>query len=628
MDVELQEIRDFIAQQPPFDWLSEETLDVLVRKITIRYLRKQSTFPPAGAKKDSVYLIRQGALKITDSQQQLIDILSEGDICYSNCASHKDDDDVNVIVAEDTLLYLLSCATIKQLASAYPQINHFINKSQGDRLRLALKAVNETQSGNSSQNDALFLTTTEQLLNAAFEPISASLSIQEVAQLMTERQQSAAIILESDHSIGIITDQDLRSRCIAKGIAPSESITQIMTRNPKTTTHNQSAFRALLMMSTNNIHHLPVLKAGQVIGIISGNDIIDWQSNHSLSIARSIEQCDSREALINVSLKLPQLQANLMNSGYTAYHFGQAFTSISDAITRKLIELAQLELGKAPVDFVWLAVGSQGRQEQSVISDQDNALLIANQYQAQHQEYFSQLANYVNTGIDLCGQEYCPGKVMANNPQWRKTLTEWQKTFRQWIEQPEKKAIMLACNFFDLRPVYTEQEGSMLVAGLQDRLFSITANNSLFIAALTAQAIRNEPPLGFFRQFVLQGEGSHANSIDLKINALILISDIARVFALKHKIKSTNTIDRLKQAANTSSLSSEGSENLIDSWEMINSIRLNNQARQITNHESVDNYLAPDELSALERNHLKDCFSVIRTIQKALEQRSQSGRFT
>lgn len=624
MDVELLEIRDFVSQQPPFDWLSEETLDTLVRKLTIRYLRKESVFPPDDASIDSVYLIRQGALKIYDTEGRLIDVLFEGDIYYSKCVSQTD---INVSVAEDTLFYVFSCETVKQLADTFPQINHFINKSQGDRLRLALKAGNETLSENSSQNDALFLTTTEQLLNASFEPVCASLSIQEVAQLMTDTQQNAVIIIDDDQSLGIITDQDLRSRCIADGVCATESITRIMTRNPKTIDHNESAFSALLMMSSNNIHHLPILKAGNVIGIISGNDIIDWQSNHSLSMIKSIEQCDSLESLVNVSLKLPQLQSNLMSSGYTAYHFGQAFTSISDSITRKLIELAQVELGPAPINFVWLVVGSQGRQEQSIISDQDNALLLDNAYQPQHREYFSQLCNYVNAGIDQCGQKFCPGKVMANNPQWQKTLAQWQETFAQWINQPDKKALMLACNFFDLRPIYTQQRDSLLTAQLHNDLLAMTANNSLFIAALTAHAVRNEPPLGFFRQFVLQDDGNHEKSIDLKHNALILISDLARVFALQHHIKSSNTIDRLKQAANTKSLSREGSDNLIDAWEMINSIRLNNQARQIVEHEEVDNYLAPDKLSPLERNHLKDCFSVIRTIQKALEQRCQSGRF-
>ena len=621
MDVELLEIRDFLSQHAPFEWLSEETLNALVKKISIRYLRKQASFPPEDAETDSIYIVRQGAINIEDQNHKLLDMLCEGDIYYSNCISQND---LKVTVSEDTLFYLLSCDTLQQLARDFSQVDYFINNTQGNRLRLALQS---SDSNNDSQDEALFLMTTEQLIHSASEPVSAELSIQQVAQIMTEQQQNAVIILDSDDSIGILTDQDLRSRCVAQGVDPHLPVAQIMTRSARTIDFNESAFNALLMMSSLNIHHLPVIKEGKVIGIISGNDIIDWQSSHSLSLVKSIEQCSTKDALVGVAARLPQLQINLINSGYSAFHFAQVFTSISDAITRKLIELAEIEYGKAPVGFVWLALGSQARQEQGINSDQDNALLLSDEFEEEHQDYFTCLTNFVNHGMDLCGLRLCPGKVMANNPDWQKTLSQWQHTFEEWIEQPTVKSIMLACNFFDLRPVYSQPHDSQLTDKLHNRLLFQTQNNSMFIAALTAQAVRNEPPLGFFRQFVLQGEGSHADSIDLKHNALILISDIARIFALQHGIKSSNTIERLKLAARTNSLSREGSENLIDAWELINSMRLANQVKQIVAGDEIDNYLSPDNLTSLERNHLKDCFSVIRTIQKTLEQRNQSGRF-
>jgi CBS domain-containing protein len=622
MDVELLEIRDFLAQHAPFEWLPEETLNTLVKKLSIRYLRKNSHFPPEeDIEAERVYLIRQGAITLKDEQQTLLDVLSEGDIYYSNCLS---DQIEQTIITEDTLLYVIGCDTMKQLAAEFSQVDYFINHSQGNRIRKELRL---SDSDNSAQDEALFNMKTKQLIHSGFEPVNHTHTIQEVAQIMTDTQQNAVIVQEAGKHLGIITDQDLRSRCVAAGISAQQPITEIMTANPVTVSSSESAFNALLAMNAYNIHHLPVLEGDKVIGIISGNDIIDWQGNHSLSLVKSVEQCKNRKALINVTRKLPQLQVNLIKSGYSAYHFTHVLTSIVDAITRKLIELAQLKLGKAPVEFIWLAVGSQGRQEQTISSDQDNALLLSNDFQAQHEPYFHELTQYVTEGLDQCGIQYCHGEVMASNPLWQKTLKDWKITFQDWIEQPQKKSIMLACNFFDFRAVYSENQESTMIQTLHQALFSMTRTNSMFIAAMTAQIVRNEVPIGFFRQFVLQREGSHADSIDLKRNALILISDMARIFAMEQGIASANTIERLKQAANTSSLSKEGSDNLIDAWEIINSIRLNNQIRQINNNETVDNYLIPDDLSSLERNHLKDCFSVIRTIQKALEQRNQTGRF-
>jgi CBS domain-containing protein len=296
---------------------------------------------------------------------------------------------------------------------------------------------------------------------------------------------------------------------------------------------------------------------------------------------------------------------------------------ITDAITCRLLKLAEQTLGEPPVPYVWLAGGSQGRHEQTSHSDQDNALFIDDRVESGDDEYFAALSKYVSDGLNACGYVYCPGNAMATNPEWRQPVSVWNKYFENWIKRPDKRALMLASIFFDLRPIYGE---SALYESVQTDMLSMASNDQIFIAHMVSNALSHRPPIGFFRNFVLIHDKEHANTLDVKHRGIVPIVDIARVYALSGGIVAINTTERLQAACETGAMSQEMSQNLIDALEYISTLRNQHQVERIRHGQAADNFLDPESLSGLERSHLKDSFAIIKSMQEVLEHRYQAGR--
>ncbi len=269
--------------------------------------------------------------------------------------------------------------------------------------------------------------------------------------------------------------------------------------------------------------------------------------------------------------------------------------------------------------YLWLACGSQGRREQTGVSDQDNCLILHDDYdEAAHGAYFADLASFVSDGLDACGYFYCPGDMMATNDKWRQPVKVWRNYFKGWIARPDPMAQMLSSVMFDLRPIAGEES---LYAGIHRETLKAARANSIFRAHMIANSLKHTPPLGLFRGFALIRSGEHKDTLDLKHSGIVPIVDLARVYALDAAIEPVNTRERLLAARKAGSLSHSGADDLVDAYDLIAEIRLEHQARQVREGRKVDNFMAPSTLSALERNHLKDAFGVVKTMQSAMSAR-------
>ena len=395
-----------------------------------------------------------------------------------------------------------------------------------------------------------------------------------------------------------------------------------MTHAPVHVGSDTLAFDALMLMTKKNIHHLPVVDEGRVCGIISATDLIRHEGKNAVHISRLIHKAETVEVLVEISQTIPGLQQQLVSLGGSAEHVGKAITAVSNAITRRLIEMAEEKFGPPPVPYAWIAAGSQARFEQSSHSDQDNGLIISDEMKTEDAAWFTKLADFVCDGLDACGFIYCPGDAMAKNPQWRQTQSIWTGYFEKWINTPEPKALMLSSIFFDVRVVHGEKK---LLRDIQKKILPLTKHNQLFLAHMTANSLQHRTPLGFFRDFVLVDDGEHKDTLDLKHNGIVPIIDLARIYALAEGLKTANTIARLKKAAGSPSLSRDGAANLLDAFEFISDLRMEHQAEQIRKGDAADNFLSPKSLSRLQREHLKDAFKVVQSMQEFLSQRYHAG---
>ena len=619
MDIELVEIRDFLAAHSPFSLLEGESLNALPRRLVVRYLRRGSAFPPANETLRCLYIVRQGAIERRTGDGVLVDKLAEGDVFDDDCcggAEHANaTDQITGTAVEDTLLYLLPCETLQALRLEHPVLDEYFVRSVAERLRHGRSVL-----GNEAREHASLMTlTVSDFVRRAAVCAESSLPIRDAARRMSQEGVSSLLIVDSGALCGIVTDRDLRTRCLAQDISPDEPLARIMSTEVASIGPESAAFEALMLMTRKGIHHLPVADAAGVHGLLSATDLMRWQSADTVYLAGLIGKAPDLETLVRASAGLPELQLQMHANGATPGQVGQAVSSINDAITSRLIELAKQELGPAPAAFAWLACGSQGRHEQTVHSDQDNALMFDDAIDdTQHGSYFTVLAQRVNDGLDACGYRYCPGKVMASNFLWRQPQRQWIASFRGWIERTDVMAAMLAANFLDLRTVYGDMA---LLAPLHEAINQSCSKSEVFLAQMVANALRNKPPLGFFRNFTLIADGQHADSFDIKRGGLIPITDIARIHALANGLPQIGTVARLRAAAGTPVLSAESAHELEEAFEYFGSLRLRHQADQIRRGMAPDNYLSPAALTSLERNHLKDAFAVVDRMQKILGQR-------
>ncbi len=459
------------------------------------------------------------------------------------------------------------------------------------------------------------------------EPVvtSPATSIREVAALMATQRVSSVLLLEENLLFGLVTDRDLRNRVVAQGLDIERPVADIATLAPLTVEANSPAFEALLLMARHNIHHLPVMEGLGIVGMVTSTDLTEQHSTSAVYLASDIHKQTSVEGLVAVSARIKRLQRHLAAADANAYSTGHIVTTITDALTTRLILLAEARLGPAPVDYVWVAAGSQARNEQTAKSDQDNCLVLDDRFdEAEHGSYFKAFAQFVCDGLDACGYIHCPGEMMAMTDQWRQPLARWRRYFQQWVEQPDPTALMLTCVFFDLRAVYGK---TSLLDDLRRQVLDETRGNTLFLAHMVGNALKHRPPLGLFGQIAPLRGGEHSGCIDLKHNGIVPIVDLARVYALASGLHAANTHDRLEQAAHAGALSESGARDLCDALESLGKLRIAHQARQIERGLAADNFLRLDELSNVERGHLKSAFGVVQQLQSVLGQRYQGGHF-
>jgi len=607
MEIELQEICDFISTILPFDGLPPTAIEKLTKKITVRYLRAGASLPPHDIRQDRLYVIRKGAVSLFSKTEKLLGKLGEGDICTAFC-SLDDKQTFDILVEEDTLVYTISCESIEQTLLNYPDELAYFKKNASERLNHAITKIQEKN----VLASALMQTPITEILHYPVMTAESHMSIRDAAIKMAEKNVSSLVILDNQKPVGILTDKDITKRCIANDMPTSEPISHIMTCDMAFVPTNTDAFKAMMIMTRKQIRHLPVIDNEKLNGIVSVTDFLRLEGQSSFYINNAIKKAESIQALEEISKTLPQLQVQLVQNGTATDHISKIFTAISSAITRKLINLAELEIGAFPLPFAWVAAGSHARREQSCHSDQDNMLIVSDDLSDEEEKWFNALAKYVCDGLAICGYYYCPWKVMATNPKWSLSAMQWNQKFTNWITTPSPKALLYSSIFFDLRTISGDIS---LLNGVRKNILEQTSKNQLFLAHLAANALKLQPPLGFFRDFVLVQDGEHKDRLDLKHNGLVPIVDLARIYSLAEGIDEVNTIDRLKQVSGTKSLSVGGAENLLDAFEFLSTLRIRHQAEQISNGQTPDNFIAPTKLSRLERSHLKDSFKIIESLQ-------------
>ncbi|WP_339719934.1 DUF294 nucleotidyltransferase-like domain-containing protein [Marinomonas primoryensis] len=620
--IDIPEVHKFIETIPPFSGLSLLERKQILTGVSMLYVRQGQTLV---LKDDSatVHLIRRGACEIRTPKGGLVDQIADGECFGVSSVMAQNPDGLQVVAMEDSLVYRFDKIRFIEMLEKNEAFGLFFEHTQHNRLRkLTRSQSNELASPALQLSTPVAHIMTRQLIQATPKE-----TVQTIAMRMTEARVSSILVVEEGRLQGIVTDRDLRSRILAVGGSSDSLVADVMTASPVTLSPNSLVMQAQTLMSESNIHHLPIVdEEHQAVGMLTAADLLRHQELSPLLLINLIHRQQSVESLARVCKQWPTLIINLIVTDMKAADVGKVLATVSDNLTRRLIELALEKFGPAPMDFQFLVFGSQARRDQSLGSDQDNGLMLEREPSAEESLYFADLSEFVCQGLGLCGIRLCPGNIMASNPEWRRTTDGWQQAFSRWIKSSAPSALLHASIFFDIRCVYDngKSEGEA-VKGLIKAMQLVVSKNSVFLATLTRSALVTKPPLGFFRHFLLESSGEHKHQLDLKHQGLALINDLARLYGLSCQTYRVGTLDRIEQAIREKLISVDTARNLMDAWDKLNGLRLEAQSRHFQATGKASAYLDPKDLSPLERKHLKTTFSIISEVQDVAQQRFLRG---
>jgi len=625
MEAEQLEILSFISQFPPFDNLPEEKQQQVALQIEVSYYRADSMILNFGDEIHDLYLIRSGAVEIYRRKGELYNRIDEGALFGQLGLLMNNRIRMPAKAIEDTLLYCIPEDMFNSLYEEFDSFADFVEVEDSARLRSVV----------STHTDANDLTTSKVRTLLTRDPflIAKDESIQVAAQTMAEESTSSLLVTDpeainddedGDRLVGIITDRDLCTRVLACGIDVSAPVSEVMTTEVISLDHNAYVFEAMLTMLRYNVHHLPVLRKKHPIGVIGLTDIVRYESQNSLLLVSTIFQQQSVEELQVLSEQVKDCFVRMVNEDANSHMVGSAMAVIGRSFKQRLLELAEEIQGPPPIPYCFLALGSMARDEQLIVTDQDNALILDNRYNENlHGAYFAKLAKFVCDGLAACGYSYCQGGVMATNPEWRKTRQEWEECFADWIDNPKPQALLNSSIFFDLdgvwgRVKWAEQLNSFIIRRAR--------KNNRFLSCLARNAISRTPPLGFFKDFVMEKDGRHNNSINLKRRGTAPLADLIRVHAFAVGSRSQNSFERLDDIIESGILPKGRGQDLRDAMEFIYMVRIRHQALDIEAETEADNSIEPENMSDFERRNLKAAFQILSNAQNFIKFRYQGNR--
>ena len=617
----------FLSGIAPFSFLPEEELEKAAADLSVvHYPKQEILFVQGRGKVEHLYIIEKGAAERyfeEKDRKKLSGLLGEGDMFGGISMLLNDGRPVRTLkTLEDTSFYTLSQERFFDLCNRYEAFSDYYTDTFGKRMLDRTYAGIVTRTSALPREEALqfFNQPVSVLFNREVVSCSLDQTIQEAADVMSRKHCSSILVQDgSGRFLGLVTDNDLRKKVIAVGQDIKRPVSDVMSDSLYTVSEQSLIFEALMEMMKHNIKHLAVTDSKErVVGVVTNSDLLTAQGHSPFFLLREVNSTEAVSEIFDKHRQLPRIVQNLINSGAKARNVTALISTIADAILKRLIDFAVEALGSPPCRFAFMILGSEGRREQTLKTDQDNAIVyedVSDARKAEVERYFLAFGEKVCTWLDRSGYAFCQGGVMAQNPKWCQPLSVWKEYFSGWIRKAEGEALLRASIFFDLRNGFGDSD---LIGELRSHMFSALSGWAGFFRNLTENALHFKPPLGFFRNFVVESKGQHRNAFDIK-SGMQPIVDFARIYALQNRIEETNTQERLHHLYVKKVLTWQDYNELDQGYSFLMQLRFVRQVAAVVEEgRQPDNYINPKRLSRLEQTMLKEIFKRIEKFQTKL----------
>ncbi len=612
---------EHLARFAPFDSMAREHLAWLAERLKLAYYaRGETVLGPESGPVKTFYIIKQGVI---NGEQDVVRAqddaswleLHEGECFPLGALLSKRGVASTYRAGHDTFCFELAAADFRELLKNSDAFNDFCTRRIANLLEQSKQAL-QAQYAKSSSDQQSMSSTLETLIRR--EPVTCAPETPLRAVLETMHKQGIGSMIAVDERqkpVGIFTLHDVLSRVALDGVSLDVPFKTVMSANPRTLPPHALAHDAALVMAKHGFRHILVEEDGQLKGLVSEKDLFSLQRVGLRQISGAIRNAEHLDTLIHSAGDIRQLAHNMLAQGVAAEQLTQILSTLNDLLTTRILEL---ELRNDPaasgLEFCWLALGSEGRLEQTLNTDQDNGIVFAvkpGDDPEAARAVLAPLARRVNLALAECGFPLCNGEVMASNPKWCLSLQEWKHTFADWIDHGDPLALLYSTIFFDFRPLYGADH---LAFELREWLRGAAKANSRFLHQMAVNALRNSPPSGSVWDF-FTGKG---NILDLKLNGITPFVDAARIFSLAVGGKQTNTPQRLREIVAPLRIDPRDAEAWCDAFLFIQLLRLRLHHDQSERDETLTNQVDPDSFNHLDKRILKEAFRQARKLQTKL----------
>jgi CBS domain-containing protein len=583
----------FVRGTAPFDALPQPAFQSAAKALEIMFFPSGTRLlQRGGAPSEHLYVIRKGAVRL-EREGQTLQVLEEGEI-FGFTSLISGNATLDVTVEEDLLAYRLPRAEFEALLGHAPFAGHFAS-GLAERLKNSL----ERSQVASFQPDLAVPVST--LLRGPAVRIGPNATVGEAAVLMTEHSVSSVIV--DSEPPGIVTDRDFRRRVLAAGRGPETPVVDVFTSPLETVSAELPVYEAWRILLDSGMNHLPVVRGGDIVGVVSATDLLKFTAAGPVAVMKRVERLQARDALPGYGIKVTEMASALFAGGLEPIVIGGFVARLNDTLLGRILRWAEAELGPPPCPYAWLVFGSEGRMEQTLLTDQDNALVWGDDT-PEARAYFDAFAERAIADLQAAGFPRCPGGYMATR--WKGPLAEWEGRFRGWLDAPTPQALLEASIFFDFRAAHGDLPVDSLEATVRR-----TRSARVFLSAMAKSALTFRPPGGLLLRL-----RSEASKFDLKLKGISPIVFLARVYGLESGAKSSNTLGRLGAAVTAGLIEKDTCETLSEAYRYLLRLRLREQIRMVTEGKPPVNVVALADLSSIERSRLRDAFRAIEVWQE------------
>ena len=615
----LDATKDFLRRYTPFSGMADDALQFLIPRLRLAYFAKDATIVSAGSGAVAhLHIVQRGLVgSRPDSARADTDrTLGPGELFPVGALSAGGTTTKVFHAIQDTFCYLLAREDFLELRRASPEFERYCTHAITETLKQSLESLYRQYSQRAAEQQTLTRTLAELVRNAPVA-CAATATLREAAQKMADAKVRTIIVQDGEGApVGMFTLVDLLQRVVLPERALSLPVAAVMTSPIVTLSGSATAYEAMHVMAERGIRQIVVVENGRLLGVINERDLFALQRVTMREVIEDLHAADSIDTLQRAGDDIRRLTQNLLAQGVGAEPLTRTIAALNDALCRRAIDLVQARHDLAGIRWCWLALGSEGRGEQTFATDQDNALLFAAPESgdaAPRRERLLAFARDVNASLDALGFPLCTGNVMASNAELCLSTEEWRGKFLQWLREPTPQALLGANIVFDFRALYGD---ATLCDALREWLFGYTQSNPMFLRLMVQNALETDAPLGLIRAFAVDDEAAVKGTIDLKARGTRLFVDCARVFALALGIAETGTAARLRLAGERLRVEPRHVDATVEAFHFLQLLRLRQQ--DLPAAHGNPNRIDPYAMHEIDQRMLKEAFRQAKQLQERL----------